>query len=469
MNSFGTILNECFEKLEITQSNAANMIGCSRAMIYSVLGGEKNLTESKFQHMLSVIPFSDEQISQLRYAYYKDKYPSGVIDRILLISHYMSGRYKNKSSVTVPPVPIPAVSGAVMGEWELLGIAAALTEDKKASVITTNYPFEHKSFDDTVFAALTSRTTKADFRHIIEFEKDNSSDKNISNLFLSIRYIRRNYNPRYCYSDITKDGECNNIYPYYLITDRYALFFNLKMNCGMFITDSSIVHSSNEMAKVLLEQCLPLSSYPTDVFELKSTITKVSANKISAAFGNSACIIPFMPEIVKNIAVEDIPNKDVLIRIAIDHYTRIGQHSGSVLFPQSALERFAADGRFYNFPLSWTKPLSFSDRQKVFEVIKTHASGENPKIRVMHDSNIDLEDKCMMVDIFERYMSIAGSMEGDSDHYSGEYSIFIKNTNIISDFRFYIDFIKRNRIHLSPDLAVSYIDSLMLECERNKQ
>lgn len=139
------------------------------------------------------------------------------------------------------------------------------------------------------------------------------------------------------------------------------------------------------------------------------------------------------------------------------------------MFPQSALERFAADGRVYNFPMSWTQPMEYSDRQKVFELIKKYAGGDNPKIRILYDNNMKLADKCMSIDIFERYMSIAGSMAGDSDHYCGEYSIFIKNTNIISDFRFYVDYIKRNNIHLKPEIAVSFMDSLMLECERNKQ
>ena len=437
-------------------------------MIYSVLAGEKNLTEPKFQHMLSAIPFTDEQITQLRYAYYRDKYPVGAIDRIFKINYYMSGQRDTERSVTVPASSLPAVSGAVIGEWEILSTIAAVISDEKATVITTNFSFESKSMDDTVFAALTGRKSKADFRHIIEFLNNNESHINISNLFLSLRYIRRKYNPYYCYCDIS-DNKANECYPYFILTDRYAFFFNTAMHCGMFITEESIVKATNGMADAFLENCLPVATYPSDVFELKSSITKVSANKISSAFGSSACIIPFIPDMIEKIADKDLTNRELLIKIAVDHYTKLGQHSGTVLFPQAALERFAADGRVYNFPLSWTQPLEYADRRKVFDIIKTHATGENPKIRILYDSNVKVPDMCMSIDIFERYMSIAGSLDTDSDYYCSEYSIFIKNTNIISDFRFYIDFIKRNRLHLSPELALSYMDSLMLECERNKQ
>ena len=468
MKNFGVILSEYLEKLEITQSSAAQLIGCSRSMIYSVLNGEKKLTESKFQHMLSAIPFTDSQISALRYSYYADKYPSGAIDKIYKINHFMSGRHENDGSVSAPPTPLPEESGAVMGEWDILGTIAAVIRDEKATVVTTNFPFTNKNIDDTVFTSLSARETPLNFRHIVEFQSSNDSDINITNLFLSMRYIRCRYNPYYYYSDSFSDRK-HYIFPYYVLSDRYAFFFNNNMHSGMFITEDSIIKTVNGMTDAFLENCEPLAIYPSDVFELKSTITKVSSNKISYAFGNSACIIPFVPEMIEKIADKDLPNRDILIKIAVDHYNKLGQHSGYVLFPQSALERFAENGRVYNFPLSWTCPLSYSDRQKVLEVIKTYADGDNPKIKILYDSNLQISDCCMCVDIFERYMSISGSLEGESDHYGGEYSIFVKNTSIISDFRFYVDFIKRNRIHLPSEIAVSYMDSLILECERNKK
>lgn len=467
MKNFGTILNECFEKLEITQSSAAQLIGCSRSMIYSVLNGEKNLTEAKFQNMLASISFTDQQISQLRYAYYKDKYPVGVIDKIFKIHYYLSGQHERTSSFTISLTPIPDSSAAVTGQLELMGIISALILDESTKNITTNFSFDDKLTDDTVFSALIKRENDINFRHIIVFDSANTSDTNISNLFLSLRYIRRRFNPFYCYSELTTT--VGDIYPYYFVTDTHAFFFNTDMNCGMIITENDIVRSVNGMLSVILGKCQPLSSFPTDVFELKSSITKVSSNKITSALGNSACILPFVPEMIENIANDDLPNRDLLIKIAVDHYKKLGKHSGSVLFPQSSLERFAANGRVYNFPLSWTKPMTYEDRQKVFNILKEYAAGEDPKIKVLNDNNLKISDDCFSIDIFERYMSIAGSIEDSENRYSGEYSIFIKNTSIISDFRFFDDFIKRNKIYLPSDIILSYMDSLILECERNKK
>lgn len=467
MKDFGVILNECFEKLEITQSNAAQLIGCSRSMIYSVLNGEKNLTESKFQNMIATINFTDEQISRLRYAYYKDKYPLGVIDKIFKLHYFLSGRHERTNSITISPLPIPDSSSAVTGKWELLSIIAALILDDKTKKITTNFSFKDNLTDDVVFSALIEKKDDIDFRHIIVFDSSNTSDTNISNLFLSLRYIRRGFNPLYCYSELTTT--VGDIYPYYFVTDTHVFFYNTDLSCGMLITERDIVCSVNDMLSVILSKCQPLSSYPTDVFELKNSITKVSSNKISSALGNSACIIPFVPEMIENIANDELPDRELLIKIAVDHYKKLGMHSGPVLFPQSALERFAADGRVFNFPLSWTKPMTYADRQKVFKILKKYVCGDNPKIRVLHDNSMKIADACFSIDIFERYMSIAGSLDNSENNYCGEYSIFIKNTSIISDFRFFEDFIKRNRLYLPSDIAVSYMDSLILECERNKE
>lgn len=309
MNSFSEILNEYFEKLEITQSSAAQIIGCSRSMLYSVLSGEKNLTESKFQRMISEIPFTDEQITKLRYSYYKDKYPAGTIDRIFAINYFMSGQRENEHGIIMSPSALPDTPGTIIGEPELLRITAAIVSDEEAGIIMTNFPYENKNIDDTVFAALTGRKNHVDFRHIIEFSHSNKSSKNIANLFLSLRYIRHGFNPFYCFSD--NDIQCeNDLYPYFILTDRYAFFFNTHINCGMFINEESIVRSSRGIADTYLEKCEPLATYPTDVFELKSTITKVSSNKISHAFGSSACIIPFVPEMIEKIADRSLPNRE---------------------------------------------------------------------------------------------------------------------------------------------------------------
>ena len=466
MKSFGTLLTEYLEKLEITQSYAAQLIGCSRAMIYSVLNDEKKLTEAKFQHLLTIFDFTDEQISNLRFAYYKDKYPAGAIERIYRINHFMQGRHQCENPRKAEPAQIPSESCAVSGTQNLEALISAVILDKTTKTITTNYSFCDKVTDDAVFFSLIQRRDRIDFRHIITFDNSNSSDVNISNIFLSIRFIRHGFNPMYRFAEEKKENE---LYPYFIITDNYLILFNHKSACGMFITEDSIIRSTLTMAETVLEECTPLATYHADIFELKSSITKVSSNKLSYAFGNSACIIPFMPEFIERIAADNLPNRELLVKIAIDHYKKLGYHSGAVMFPQSALERFAAEGRVCNFPLNWTKPMSFEDRQTVLEILKGFAEGENPKIRILYDQSMGLSDKFLSMDIFERYMCISGSFADSENPYCGEYSIFIRNTNIISDFRFYIDFNKRNRIHLESDIAVEFIDSLKLECERNKK
>ena len=82
MNTFGSKLNEYLDILGITQVKAAQVAGCSRAMIYSVLNDERNLSEDKFQTMLAELPFSETQADVLRKLYYADKYPKGVIEKI---------------------------------------------------------------------------------------------------------------------------------------------------------------------------------------------------------------------------------------------------------------------------------------------------------------------------------------------------------------------------------------------------
>ena len=137
MKSFGTLLTEYLEKLEITQSYAAQLIGCSRAMIYSVLNDEKKLTEAKFQHLLTIFDFTDEQISNLRFAYYKDKYPAGAIERIYRINQFMEGRHQCENPRKAEPALIPSESCAVSGTQNLEALISAVILDKTTKTITT--------------------------------------------------------------------------------------------------------------------------------------------------------------------------------------------------------------------------------------------------------------------------------------------------------------------------------------------
>ncbi len=467
MNTFGNTLSEYLELLGITQIGAAEVIGCSRAMIYAILNDERKLSEAKFQKMLSGIPFSPEQDDNLRALYYTDKYPQGVLQKIFRIKQYLTHPRTDPEMLPLSNIiALPGRDTAVVGEKELQDIIAAMLLDDTCGYAITNFSYQAKPINEVCYTALSRRATPIDFQHIIRFEKNNSSTQNIENIFESIPYLRLRHSPLCHYAE-TVPLNIQGLYPQFLLTPDAALLFHEQANCGIFIRTRNIINEVTAAVRQFLPNCQPLAQITDNVLTLKEYLTDTAESNIIYSFSNFACFLPHAPrEYFEEIANPSLPNREALINIGYQHYVHLAPHYVEEFMTVRGIKRFVKDGMAANFPQGWLVPVSYETRIQVLEDFKKRVS--DGSLLLLTDDTVKVRDEFWSIDIGEHYLCIFGSISQDGNRFSGEYAIATKNRNIIADFRFYFDYIKRNRLYCDKEYAENFLDAQILECERLK-
>lgn len=469
MNTFGSKLNEYLDILGITQVKAAQVAGCSRAMIYSVLNDERNLSEDKFQTMLAELPFSETQADVLRKLYYADKYPKGVIEKIYCIKNYLSGALPKPAGHKIPKtVSLPSAQTAVDGEREICDLAAAMIGDEDCRTVYTNFSYRAANFDGAVYAALCKRKTPVNFQHILCFESSNRSTVNIQNIFESVRYIRLRHSPLYYYvEDIPR--RLHVLYPHFLVTEKAVLLFHEKLNIGLYLTEPTVIQEVMSAIRQFLPNCKPLAHINETVLDLQSDLMKAFEVKVQFCLSGFVCDLPHAPyDYFDALASPDLPNREMLIEIARNYYSRYSDLYHDIYIPLRAVETFAKEGMTLNFPQNWIVPLPYEYRIGVLKNFRDRLTRKTGRVVLLNDSLLQLPDKFWGLDVSAHNLSFFGSISEDGSQYAGEFSIFTNNRSIIADFRFYMDFVMRNKLYCSPDYAAEYIDSLILQCEQRK-
>lgn len=467
MNTFGNTLSEYLELLGITQIDLAEVIGCSRAMIYAILNDERKLSEAKFQKMLAGIPFSPEQDDNLRALYYTDKYPQGVLQKIFRLKQYLTHLRTDPEMLPLSDIiALPAQDTAVSGEKELQDIIAAMLLDDTGSYAITNFSYQAKPINEVCYTVLSHRTTPIDFQHIIRFEKNNSTTQNLENIFESVRYIKLRHTPLYYYSETVPIEICG-LYPQYLITPDSVLLFHEKANCGIFIRTRDLINEVTATVRHFLPNCRPLAQITDNVLALKEYLTDTAESNILYSFSNFACFLPHAPRAYfEEIASPSLPNREALINIGYQHYAHLAPHYVEEFMTVRGIKRFTKDGMAANFPQDWLVPVSFETRIQVLRNFRKKAS--EGSLLLLNDDVVKVRDEFWSIDIGEQYLCIFGSISQDGNRFSGEYAMATKNRNIIADFRFFFDYLKRNHLYCTKEYAENFLDAQILECERLK-
>lgn len=467
MNTFGNTLGEYLELLGITQIGAAELIGCSRSMIYAILNDERKLSEAKFQNMLSAIPFSPAQADALRALYYEDKYPQGVMQKVFRIKNYLRRPRTDAPAPALPrAVRLPGQDTAISGEREIQEMIAAMLTDKECTEAITNFSYQARTINNTFFATLAHRTAPINFQHIIRFEKDNHSTLNIENIFESVRYLKLRHNPLYYYTE-TVPITIRGLYPQFLVTPTAVLLFHEKANFGIFLKTPAIVSEVAHSVRQFLPNYQPLAQITDNILALKEYLTDTAESNIIYSFSNFACFLPHAPrEYFDEIANPDLPNREAMINIGYQHYVHLAPHYVEEFMTVRGIKRFTKDGMAANFPQSWLVSASYETRIQVLKDFRQRVC--DGSLLLLNDDVVSVSDDFWSIDIGERYLCVFGSISQDENRFSGEYAIATKNRNIIADFRFYFDYIKRNRLYCTKEFAVNFLDAQILECERLK-
>ncbi|MCD7775101.1 MAG: helix-turn-helix transcriptional regulator [Clostridiales bacterium] len=470
MNGFGEVFGKCLDEAGISQIAAAEAAECSRAMIYSVINGEKMLSENKFQTMVRELAFSDMQMENLRRSYYESKYPDGVIDKIYRIREYLrEDETDDKKNFDGVEPYLPDKTCTIRGLSLLCRTIIGIVYGSKAKIIT-NYPFSNTDADNAFFSALSAADEDMDFIHIVEFEADNKSPRNIDNLFKSIRYIRKKYVPLMYYGN-SGDGIGSELLPYFIVSDKYAAFFDADFSMAVFSNEETIVNGVFVLAEKIVGKCKYIGMLNDNIFDMKNFVQCADVAGTVSSMSNFTFFLPYASvDILKSIAPPNLDpaNRDILVELILNHYKGCAGGKMKRMMSVQGLETFAREGIIADFPKSMTVPMPCKYRIEVLETILQQCE-QSPESCVFLDNTVlNVPDECFGIILFHNNFQICGSLP-NSDTFVGQYVITDKNKNIQRDFKYFMDFIVRNRLYIPFEQIKLRINDLILECRRMQE
>lgn len=473
MSTFAETLKKCLDEAGFSQKMAANLCGCSRTMINSVLSQKKQLSETSFQTLIHEAPFTEDQKRRLRVEFYTEKYSAGTAAKIDIINmrfQYACASSPNQYRYSAIP---PSSGDIVMLTMpELIAQSCALIREQAekydAPVIITNFPFSEKDFDNAVYETLAALNKHIDFKHIIELDKTGKSDSSISMIFDSIRYIRQKYVPLIACSMLREDCASDALYRYYFTGNGFLILFNTDMSGGILIRSPEPAAAALQRAQSNAVKCEPIATLPESYLSLKELLEQSGKLTLQSVIDNYIRVGKFVDEEMLNAVLRtDLPGREQLIKNILHNYEPAKQLSCVDFFLTAhGFRNFAATGMVQELPADWTVPMPTEYRKIILQRYIDLLAAEEQRVIIINDNLLRFSrDDRFSLELFASKMSMLGSISDKSKSFLGEYVSFFRDEPTVAPFKAYLDFIKRNKLYYNRDYSIHFLNDLIFECD----
>lgn len=479
MKNFGMILDETASENNWSKSLFAKSLGLNRGNYYKIISGQIRMTEDMFYKMFDNNKFTKIQESLLKEAYWRESYRSDVLEHILFIKDSFDELSKDPVCVKKLGAYTPNSScDTIIGITSIVKAIEFILNDElenESPQIFTNYPYENKNIDNHVFEILSKSQKKVDFQHIVRFNTDNTSTKNLSNVFSSIKYARMNYNTYYYYINNMLADEIDILYSGFFISSKYVLLLNSSESIGILSSEPDMLKASITAAELVFQRSKPLVSYFENAFTFKNELEKHQIH-LTGSFDSIPCIVSYADATIVDAMIRDnIPNRDLIVQSIIHHF--------SILSGETAKNY----DKFYT--VSGTK--FFADTGETYVAQHDIAPEFPPEIRAVLISRLleafknDLERKMHFIDetkftipmsfileCSESAVQIAMTTNNDNSFY-GQGLITITDPSILSDFNNFIQYLIKAGYCLPDDYIEFAFKDIVIylenhNCKSNK-
>ncbi|MEG2081399.1 MAG: helix-turn-helix transcriptional regulator, partial [Oscillospiraceae bacterium] len=435
MQSFGSILKDSIDSMNLSINQFSKLSGINRGQIYNVFSGKKNISEDKFRTMLYTFNFTKSQKEALEKAFYRNLYGDESFDRIQFIIDNIN-KLSDKENQVTPVKHLPLLDKEKFEKLtfgkENIGLLIAniirLEAENDAPSINTNIPFSFEFLDDTIYNSLCESKSKIDFKHIISFDKVGNSTHNLNNLFKSIKYLKIKYNVWYYYSEVEKLISPDNIFPYYFLSSNYLICIDADCNIALLITDEAAIKANYTLLTKATKKIKPLAYFPTNALDFKDKFATLALDLEWAHLSHFPCCMvrPLSSETLHEIGQKDLDNREWLINTVVNHYQAMSKMTDvtqRAYFAQTAgLKQFAKDGRFYEIPETFITPFPSHLIRDTLQGFIEDVDEKKMSIHLLKDEKIRIPKYLFSITLKTNDFLIAGYCSEDiKERYYGEF------------------------------------------------
>lgn len=466
MVSFREALREYIKKNGYSINEFANKCDIDRAWLSNVLSGRKELSKAKFKNIIKSGLLSEAQNESLTALYRLGDFSDEQIERM----EYMLERLSRKVRRTECLIPIDFDKDRRMylGKTNLLSVLFRLLEKRgEISFVYTNIPADSEEAIDVIYHFMKEDGYKdIDYKHIFMADSG-ASTHNLNSYFTVCDFAELGYTGFTVIKNVEIESiENNDFFPYFLLTDKAMMLFDAEFNNAMFIEDERII-------KVYIGKFMNLYkkgenvvvSFSNDV-ELMRTLTTMHDSTSELSFTPDFCITPCLDyDILSNNAVENLPNRELLIQAVLNHYNLDYSKFSNFLTVES-INRFVKDGIIYEIPRTYLKPIDIKGRVKLLNCIKENIEKRGKySSYILNPTKFDYNSYDVQVEKIG-VVTICGIRQGNKENeesFMGEWLCSINDENIFKDFVNLKRFLVDGLYVYSDEFSSGYVLNLILE------
>ncbi len=459
--TFGEYLKKLLDAKGLTTAYLSKVSGANRGKLYYVYDGKRKLTSDELFSIVNGVDFSNEQIKTLINLYFEELYGSGAFSDIKHVeSIIQKDLYKCEPSESIN-TDQSGVNGYINVKTQLINSIVYLCSNDKD--ILTNFSFSDKNIDSTVFWFVENKALK--LTHILDFSTKAAAIENLELIFSSVKYMYNNSFPVYRYIN-TEQMEYCNLFPYYFVGKKHALFYNGKN--GVFIEDANAVKALRRRVTEEIKKCTPLGIRTEDILLIKSTYEREFDLENDDNF-----LISYYPStcqctdgnFIRGVARDDLPDREKLVKIAENYYKTYNGEDANYkqITTFNGLVQFAKTGNVAEVFNSYVKPADKKSRIRMLKKMLNDVNGD--RLFLLDEKEINISNGIIFETVCGGLTIYGYDCKKENFCYGEKFFANIKDAMMSNIFRMFCDYLIASRKVCSKELAKRFIKGLIAEME----
>ena len=434
------------------------MLGLNRGDLYHIIDSKRKLKPEAFKTLIETIGFTAVEEKRLTDLFFSSFYGEKEYERIKFIIDSLN-KFSKNMAVKMPKLPDFEKSFALGDKTEILSAVKYLCENSRGEIIT-NYSFEHNRMDALIYALCKEGEIES-LKHMVPFVHEIDPTENLKNIFAALKYF---YNQQFLYFYYEGTDNANkSLYPYFVIGENCAVLYNEKS--GIFIEDEDVVDDVLKRAENLLSDCSQLGTVMPDIFELKDTYVAAVTNGPEIY---EICPIPCLmcysdKEFFYSICKPEIPNREMLVNIANDHYSNINK---IVKYNQymtvEGLDFLFKEKECLEMPSEYANRMSKETLKRLFT--KLYGAIEEGYARILDTNKLNVPTN-LQIEITANGAMIYGYIFHEGENTEKPFLVVVKDKSMMDSLSNFFDYLDRGDFIYSKETALAYVSNRIVSLE----
>lgn len=473
----GKVIKEILYEINMSRTSFAKSLNVSKSYLLAVINQQKPCSENLFNKIMQCASIPDKSRSRLMDEFFSNKYGADSYKNL----KYLISEINNLDRDTKKAYPVrynvvstlvsennPLIVNNCDELIEIIHWFLLKNINSEDFCFYTNYAFDQTDLNDFLFYFFNENGTKnnfgKDFIHVNQINQF-TDKKVIHTIFETVRFASIGLNTYYINSDMSLDFL---LFPYYIIMNNCVIIFNYDCRQNIVYTDSSVVDYYKEVFFYEKNSLKPIVSTYKDGLDM---MTKLDANPkimdICYSFAGMFCGESLTRDVINEIAAKDLPNRDMLIKQLIHHYTF---PSLKIFYTIDALKNFADTGEI-NYADKYAIPCPPQIRKTVLQNLLTDTAenGNQRNFLLLNNNLINIPDN-MDITLYDSTLVIGGCYKYDSEVDSSSesglplyFSFSYDSLSLVNTFLNLFDFFEKAGYVYGDSHKKRMIDDLILK------